>query len=120
MSDDAFEEVAVEFEPETGAYLATFDSAAVEPSTAVVETMADVLGRDPTDLAPLFEVVDPQALDRLCARRVPHREGDRTVAFTYLDHEVTVKSLGTIRVRPLEEADGGDEDAGDDGGDEGT
>lgn len=105
MSDDAFEEVAVEFEPETGAYLATFDSAAVAPSTAVVETMAEVLETDPTELDPLFEVVDPQALDRLCARRVPHREGDRTVAFTYLDHEVTVKSLGTIRVRPVDEAD---------------
>lgn len=105
MSDDGFEEVTVDYEPETGAYRATFDSATVAPSTAVVEAMAAVRGVDPTELPPLFAVVDPQALDRLCARRVPDQEGDRTVVFSYLDHEVTVKSLGTIRIRPLEETD---------------
>lgn len=107
MSEDAPDEV--DFEPETGTYRTTFDGEDVTPSTAVVETVAAVRGVDPMELDPLYEVVDPQALDRLVAPRPPRRTGDCTVVFTYFDHEVTVRSPGIVRVRPLEDV-GGDAD----------
>jgi len=37
------------------------------PSEAVVETLADALDRDPLDLPPLNDVLDPDALDALFA-----------------------------------------------------
>jgi hypothetical protein len=54
-------------------------------SEAVVAAVADRAGVDRTDLPPLFEAVDPDALDALFADRRPGR-----VAFEYAGYEVTV------------------------------
>jgi hypothetical protein len=98
-------DVSVSYDPGTETYRCTFDSATVSPSVAVVEAMAAVLETDPTDLEPLYDVIDPQGLDRICTESVPpQREGNRTVAFTYQGHRVTVESSGFVEMTPREDA----------------
>ena len=64
------------------------------PSIAVVETIAALEGVDPIDLrTPLFEEVDPGALDALLD---PGRVDDPVrVEFTYCGYDVTITGAGT-------------------------
>lgn len=77
----------------------------IEPSTAVVETVAAAVGRDPTNIEPLYDVLDPSALNDL----ISSVESDRLsaeptdVSFRYGNHIVTVRSDGEIIVAPLAE-----------------
>lgn len=62
------------------------------PSIAVIEAVARRKGTDPTELSPLFEAVDPRALDRLV-------EGGASVSFDYAGHRVYVTETGEITVQ---------------------
>jgi len=65
-------------------------------SQRVVETVAEAEGVPPTELRPpLYEVVDPDALDRLFAH--PSPSGSRVV-FSYKNYEVTVDGEGLVSV----------------------
>jgi len=65
-------------------------------SQRVVETVAEAEGVPPTELSPpLYEVVDPDALDRLFA--APSRSDSRVV-FSYKNYEVTVDGEGLVSV----------------------
>ena len=91
---------------------ATYEVAADEPvSEAVVAAVTDHVGRgsDATDspaeqrtLEPLYDVVDPDALDRLFGS-TERTSADRfgRVTFRYGGHEVTVSSSGLIQLAPL-------------------
>lgn len=59
----------------------------------VLETVADRAGRDPTDLPPLIEVLDVDALDVLIASM---DEGE--VSFLYAGYTITVDSSGAVHV----------------------
>lgn len=74
-------------------------------SLAVVEAVASVSGRSPLlegtadgadegPLDPLYEVIDPDALDALC---LPD-DARTTISFTYCGYDVTVESTGRITV----------------------
>lgn len=69
------------------------------PSTLVVEAVAAAEDVDETDLPPLNDVTDPDALDALCA---PRRDGsDRVgclVAFEYVGYTVTVDKRGRVEL----------------------
>ena len=66
------------------------DTASV--SEVVVEAVAETTARDATDLEPLFEVVDPDALDALFTSRSPGRGRDPMgITFEYGGHRVTVE-----------------------------
>lgn len=94
---------SVSYDPGTETFRATFDSVVTPPSIAVVEVLATVRDCEPTDLDPLYEAVDPEALDRLLTVPAAGPDaGDRTVTFAFADHEVTVLSCGLVKVRPLE------------------
>lgn len=96
-------EEGVCYSSETETYRATFDSRTTEPSVAVVNILANVYDAEPTELDPLYEVVDPSALDKLVSNpRNGPSDGDVTVEFTYLDHRVCIKSYGIVSVRPLQ------------------
>jgi hypothetical protein len=57
------------------------------PTDAVVQAVAAVRGVDPTELTePLYDVVDPEALDALLASS----NGEMTVSFRYGGHVVRV------------------------------
>lgn len=82
------------------AYVTTFDPAGDRPSEAVVNTVAALHGADPGDLEPLYDVVEPDALDSFVAhaQRVGD-DGTHQVWFTYEGFDVGVQSDGEIRVR---------------------
>jgi len=77
-------------------------------STAVVETVAVACDCEPTELDPLYEVVDPDALDR-----VVRSSGDgpvvggTTVTFEVTGRSVTVHDGGAVVVRPVESGSDG-------------
>lgn len=66
-------------------------------SGEVVEEVAAREGVQPTDLDPLYGVVDPDALDSL------FRNGSGTVTFEYHGYEVIAGSDGHVALRDLEE-----------------
>lgn len=65
------------------------------PSLRVVDALADLTDTDPLELDPMYDVVDPEALDQLVR---PDANGDVSVQFTYDDHAVEVRSDGTVTV----------------------
>lgn len=73
----------------------TVRSAERPPSVLAVEVVADARGCDPTDLEPLYAVVDPDALDALVAGG---RGGGPRVAFEYEGVAVEVRDDGGLVV----------------------
>ena len=73
--------------------------------TSVVEAMAAATGDAPTAFAPLYESLDPDALDEL-VRSAAERSGEDAlvVSFTHAGCEVTVRSDGSVLARPAEES----------------
>lgn len=70
------------------------------PSLAVVKAVATLTDQDPTDLVPLYDVVDPKALDALFQRtRSGDHRVDGAVSFRYQGYDVTVKSYGIITIQ---------------------
>jgi hypothetical protein len=80
---------------------ATFDWSSTDPSQAVVETVAVASDREPKAIEPLYDVVDPDALDSLVGANgtVPSRSGP-TVTFGFAGYDVSVRGDGTVIVRP--------------------
>lgn len=80
-------------------YVTTFDPDAGErASEAVVTAVAAVSGKRPVDLEPLYEAVDPDALDALIdhARRGDD-DGTHELWFAYAGYDVGLRSDGRIR-----------------------
>jgi hypothetical protein len=70
----------------------------------IVERVAASAGGDVTDLAPLYDVVDPEALERLFRRPVASRAAsDLRVRFEYEGHVVVVREGGDVVVRRCED-----------------
>ena len=68
-------------------------------SVAVIEAVASVSGRDPTEIEPMYEYVDPDALDALFESG-ERRTAGSTVSFPVADHLVVAHSDGEIAVYP--------------------
>lgn len=97
------------FERETGA---TDDAATYcvehdwesddELSETVVGAVASVLDAEPTDLSPLYEVIDPDALNRLYAPtpNVHMRPGGGCLTFSYNGCLVTAYWDGAVEIEP--------------------
>jgi hypothetical protein len=78
------------------------------PAVALVEAVADATDRDPLELPPLSEVIDPDALNGLLRPDPGSNEDGNTVqvSFEYAGVVVLVDSTGLIEVR--EEIPGGE------------
>lgn len=70
-----------------------------EPSVAVVEAVAALTDRAVTDLPPLGESVDSDALDALVTDRGRPSGDDTVVRFHYDGARVTVRGDGTLTAR---------------------
>ena len=69
-------------------------------AVAVIEAVAAAAGRDPTELPPLYETVDPDALDSLFAHRRQRSAPDECrFAFAYAGYDVVVSDGSCVRVR---------------------
>ncbi len=82
----------------------SFEWDRIPPSTAVVETVAEATGVDPTDLEPLYDTLDPGALDALIVsgHGEDHR-ADPTVSFTFAGYFVSIHGTGEVVVRTAPE-----------------
>lgn len=86
---------------EDGIIRAEFDWSSHTPCEAVVETVAIAANVGPTTLDPLYESVDPDALDALIRPDgMGPKNGDVTLAFEYAGQDVTIRSDGVLVVRP--------------------
>lgn len=66
------------------------------PSLAVVETVAAVTGRSQTELPPLAEVLDTDALDNILTRAVTEADSPVRVSFSYAGTRIEVDNTGEI------------------------
>lgn len=66
------------------------------PSVTIVEAVAAATGRTPTELPPLQQSIDPDALDSLITRG---KSAGVAVSFEYADSVVVVEGNGAIEVR---------------------
>ncbi len=74
------------------------DGGSQRTSQAVIAAVADAEGVDPVDLdRPLYEAVDPEALDSLF-RSSGRRELDGHVRFEYYGYEITVYGDGRLEL----------------------
>jgi hypothetical protein len=65
--------------------------------TDIVETIAAQTGRDPTELPPIYDAIDPDALSRF----VESTDSTASIEFHYCGNEVTVSGSGAVDIAPL-------------------
>lgn len=76
------------------------DWTSVSPPVAVVEALEETTGQASEELEPLYDYIDPDALESLVTSR---RSGDGpAVRFRYDGHRVTVEGAGTIIIESLD------------------
>ncbi|HMB50116.1 HalOD1 output domain-containing protein [Natronoarchaeum rubrum] len=78
------------------------DSAAQSPSEAVVEALADAKGVDPLELEPLYQVIDPDALDALFDGTAGGDRRQGRVEFRTSGYRVEVTASGRVHLTSLE------------------
>jgi hypothetical protein len=71
-------------------------------SQCVVEAVADTTGRDPYEMEPLYEVIDPDALDRLFNQNTVRdtKSSADCVRFRFEGCEIAVRADNQILVTP--------------------
>ncbi|NUB93271.1 hypothetical protein HTZ84_00605 [Haloterrigena sp. SYSU A558-1] len=100
---DAIE--TLEYEPKTDTYRIAYDAGTTPPSLAVVSAL-DSLSDGGFD-APLYDVIDPDALDRLLSPSEPAETADRrSISFAARGFRITVSSRGYLEVRSDRDGDG--------------
>jgi hypothetical protein len=73
---------------------------------AVVGTVAEVKGVSPLDLAPLYNVIDPDALDEFCRAKWSQPPQSLSVEFQYESCTVIVGGDGEVTVQKLDTPEG--------------
>ena len=90
---------SLRFDAEEGVYIAEFDKSHVSSSTAVIFVLSEIVQTSVTDLPPLNDVIEPDALDQLVGSHPSGEEcSDIGIEFVYLDYTVHVLSGGVITV----------------------
>ncbi|WP_157971526.1 HalOD1 output domain-containing protein [Halorussus litoreus] len=75
-----------------------------EPSTSqlVIEAVSEATGSDPTEVGPLYHVIDPDALDRLFAGTPGRTRVGGRVEFTFAGCDVVVRGDGEVEASERE------------------
>lgn len=86
--------------PETDTYHVEFDYPTNPPSSVVTEAVADVADVEGDELDPLYDAIDPDALDNLF-RPTMHGfyRGDGEVTFPFNGYQIAVRSYGLIEIK---------------------
>lgn len=77
-----------------------FDWATVMPSTAIVETVGSASDTEVLELGPLYDAIDPDAIDSLCADGAEGHSDTVSISFVFQERGVTVRSDGRVTVYP--------------------
>lgn len=101
MTDESERSSADEQDVTTEPVRAQYEWSSTAPSTAVIETVAAAVNREPTNLEPLYESLDSDSLDTLLRSTGCASEDAETVtvSFSFADRQVTVHSRGDVIVR---------------------
>lgn len=68
-------------------------------SESVIEAVADREGVDPMDLtAPLYDAVDPEALDAMVQNDAKYNESSLRIEFQYYGYTISVSADGSVQV----------------------
>lgn len=79
-----------------------YDWEAVPPSTAVVETVLEAQGAETSDLDPLHDTLDPDALDAIIRGPGPgYGPPETSVSFVFAGRRVTIHRTGEVVVEPV-------------------
>lgn len=82
----------------------TIDWSEGSPSIAIVKTLAEAVGRDPTALDPLYDTVDPTALDSLLLSNGTRSNRGLIVRFVYQGLEIAIDGDGSMTIRVADPA----------------
>jgi hypothetical protein len=74
-----------------------------KPAQRVIKRMADEKEVSPLELSPLFEAIDPDALNDLFHYDATTQEGGGQIQFEYEGHTVIVHSSGRVGVSEASE-----------------
>ena len=93
------DDVDLDYDEESGSYRTRYADNWENPSVRVLEAVAAIRNTDPTDLDPLDEYVDPDALNAVFqpTRANPGTHG--SLSFGYEDLSITVHSDGDVELR---------------------
>ncbi|WP_440007386.1 HalOD1 output domain-containing protein [Halomicrococcus sp. SG-WS-1] len=78
---------------------ADYDWAVTSPVAAVTELVADATDRDPATLDPLYDYVDPDALNALVTSSNDDQAPRVRITLMYAGYEVTLRRDGHVRLR---------------------
>jgi hypothetical protein len=77
---------------------ARYDEGDLSPAEVVIEALAEATGRDSVELPPLYDFIDPDALDTFCEHRGLETSDNRILSFTVGEWNIFVGDDGRIRV----------------------
>jgi hypothetical protein len=77
------------------------ESEATAPSTVILETVLSLSGKEVTEIAPLAETIDPDALDSLFAYDAS-ADGTGSLELAVEEYRVTLRDDGLVRFEDLE------------------
>ncbi|WP_435157176.1 HalOD1 output domain-containing protein [Haladaptatus sp. DFWS20] len=75
-------------------------SRAEQPSIAIVEAITAVTGRNSTDIPPLYDSINPDALNALVTAKGRKTSSDVSLTFSCDGVVLTVTGDGTVTARP--------------------
>lgn len=79
----------------------TFDPDSDSVTETVVDAVADLEGVSPTSLDPLYDTIDPDALDSIVRSAVSRPSpGEVAVTVRYEGYAVTVHGYGVVEIAP--------------------
>jgi hypothetical protein len=71
-------------------------------SQRVITAVAETTGNDPTEVGPLYRVIDPDALDRLFDATPTNARAAGRVEFTFAGCDVVVHGNGAVEVAEID------------------
>ncbi|MFP8951843.1 HalOD1 output domain-containing protein [Natrialbaceae archaeon A-arb3/5] len=71
------------------------------PVYAIVSAVAEVEKSDPNELPPLYDVIDPEALNKLFTSR--SESSVETVSFQYAGYDIVVRGTNEVQVQAASE-----------------
>lgn len=69
------------------------------PSHAVIRAITEVKGVDPTEMAPLYEVIEPDALDAMFDGTTQSEERNGLVSFRMDEFEIEITAARRVEIR---------------------
>lgn len=68
------------------------------PTESIIDAVATAAGTEPISLSPLYETIDPDAIDRIFERAEEIGDAETVLSFEYEGWQVFVRADGRIRV----------------------